>query len=270
MRYITQMDCKNRNGKFKNGAKVTGITYIPPLTDDPNAAASTPAANNNVNNSSGKSNNNNPRNSADRRSLKADTDINSLLISTNDHRIRLCTTDYRTHTKFKGLKNKSMQIKATTSEDNSYVICGSDTGAVFIWRLKQHILSEGVKASRSFFFSSDTVEKDGEYEAFDGVDAGNTSSAGDVTGGATMTAVTCAIFAPALAMKRFLRAQASIVPEQSKAGKQRTSNVRQSNSTATMDTLHHYDEDTLLTEFSTRIIVTADTEGVMRVFFRML
>ena len=55
----------------------------------------------------------------------------SLLVTTNDSRIRLCSLkDYTVERKFKGLSNTSMQIRASFSADGRYVICGSEVGIV--------------------------------------------------------------------------------------------------------------------------------------------
>jgi uncharacterized membrane protein YgcG len=57
-----------------------------------------------------------------------------LLVSTNDNRLRLCRLDdYSLKCKYRGLNNKSMQIKASFSSDGNSVICGSENGTVLIW-----------------------------------------------------------------------------------------------------------------------------------------
>ena len=57
---------------------------------------------------------------------------NALLITSNDSRIRLYD-GYTLRFKYKGLSNKSTQIKASFSPRGNFVICGSDDGAVYIW-----------------------------------------------------------------------------------------------------------------------------------------
>jgi WD40 repeat protein len=57
---------------------------------------------------------------------------NALLITSNDSRIRLYD-GYTLRFKYKGLSNKSTQIKASFSPKGNFVICGSDDGAVYIW-----------------------------------------------------------------------------------------------------------------------------------------
>lgn len=57
---------------------------------------------------------------------------NALLITSNDSRIRLYD-GFTLRFKYKGLANKSTQIKASFSPKGNFVICGSDDGAVYIW-----------------------------------------------------------------------------------------------------------------------------------------
>ena len=56
-----------------------------------------------------------------------------LLVTTNDSRLRLYE-GYSLLCKFKGLCNMDSQIKACFSSDGVYVLCGSDSGAVCLWR----------------------------------------------------------------------------------------------------------------------------------------
>jgi len=57
---------------------------------------------------------------------------NALLITSNDSRIRLYD-GFTLRFKYKGLANKSTQIKASFSPKGNFVICGSDDGAVYVW-----------------------------------------------------------------------------------------------------------------------------------------
>lgn len=57
---------------------------------------------------------------------------NALLCTSNDSRIRLYD-GYTLRFKYKGLSNKSTQIKASFSSKGNFVISGSDDGAVYIW-----------------------------------------------------------------------------------------------------------------------------------------
>jgi len=58
--------------------------------------------------------------------------------------------------KYKGLTNDSMQIKASFSEDDKYVICGSENGRVFIWNTHEFStnLTSGLRRDRNNSFES--------------------------------------------------------------------------------------------------------------------
>lgn len=209
MRYKTQMDCRNRSGKYKNGCKVTGLTYV--LRDTTNLGAG--GANGGKGGPGGggggaagggtsKGNGNGGTGSHSggmshlltasfppRRKMTM-VSHGQLLVTTNDHRIRLCRLDdYSVISKYKGLKNKAMQIKATTSEDGKYIVCGSDSGDVFVWKTHEQKGGaggghggtggghgpEGNHGGHSLF-TFDKVYKNNEYEYFDGCDSGNGSS----------------------------------------------------------------------------------------------
>jgi hypothetical protein len=105
LKYLTQMDCRNRRGKFKRGSKVTGLTFLKNEDDGSN----TP--------------HNYPFNA-----------LPPLLVTTNDNRLRLFSLgDYSLRMKYKGLKNTHMQIKANFSDDGKYIVCGSEMGGIVIW-----------------------------------------------------------------------------------------------------------------------------------------
>lgn len=57
-----------------------------------------------------------------------------MLITSNDSRLRLYdVTEMQELCKFKGLLNRRAQIRASFSHDGRHIICGSDTGHVFLW-----------------------------------------------------------------------------------------------------------------------------------------
>jgi len=94
LNYITSIECKNRLGKYSKGTKVTSIIFL---------------------------------------------DNTDVLVTTNDSRIRIVNVEGRyvesgtKQMKFKGHKNDNLQIKATISEDMSFIICGSEDGYVYLW-----------------------------------------------------------------------------------------------------------------------------------------
>lgn len=60
----------------------------------------------------------------------------AILVTTNDSRMRLINLqDFSTRQKYKGAKNEHAPIKASFSPSFAHVICGSDTGQVFIWNV---------------------------------------------------------------------------------------------------------------------------------------
>lgn len=115
LKYYTQIACIRKNKKLKSShdkRKVTGVTFI-------------------------YSQKYNTSNENSRRTVLT-KDKYQLLVTTNDSRIRLFSmTDFTLILKLKGLTNCSRQIKATSSSDGKNVICGSDTGEVFLWKILQ-------------------------------------------------------------------------------------------------------------------------------------
>jgi WD repeat-containing protein 44 len=66
--------------------------------------------------------------------LQFTNDGKQILISTNDSRIRLYDMDdYSMSMKYKGHENETLQIRAHFSEDNQFIISGSDDSEVFVW-----------------------------------------------------------------------------------------------------------------------------------------
>ena len=64
-----------------------------------------------------------------------------ILVSSNDSRLRLYDiSEYRQCCKYKGHANRQAQIKATFSRDGKYIICGSDTGHVFVWSTSNPVI----------------------------------------------------------------------------------------------------------------------------------
>jgi WD40 repeat protein len=248
MRYKTQMDCRNRSGKYKNGCKVTGLAYL--LRE--HSGAGTGGVGGGVGAAGATANLNNMGRSVSamshlltagfppRRKMTM-VSHGQLLVTTNDHRIRLCRLDdYSVISKYKGLKNKAMQIKATTSEDGKYTICGSDSGDVYLWKTHEQKNGQhghdGANHGTHLLFTFDKVYKNSEYESFDGCDTGNGSSTaagattaaggntnhshrhGSMSGASTVggvgnggeygnVSVICAIFAPVESIRRYLRSQ---------------------------------------------------------------
>ncbi|KAK9369665.1 WD40-repeat-containing domain protein [Lipomyces kononenkoae] len=97
LRYRTRMHVRSSRGRNSNGAKITGIELL-------------------------------------RKSPYSVSSDARLLITSNDSRVRLYNLrDKSLEAKLKGNENTFSQIKATSSEDGHYVICGSEDNKVYIW-----------------------------------------------------------------------------------------------------------------------------------------
>lgn len=121
LKYLTQMNCRNRRGKFKKGTKVTGLSFL----KTENEGLSVP------------------------RSYPFNT-LPPLLVTTNDNRLRLFSLgDFSLRMKYKGVKNTHMQIKASFSDDGKFIVCGSEMGGIVVWETQP----TAAASSLSFLFS---------------------------------------------------------------------------------------------------------------------
>lgn len=156
LKYKTQMNCRNGGGKYSRGTKVTGMCYrnqnninnpaFGEVGEGSSAQQAAPKWRRHSNNHRPNSMQQTPQ----------------LLVSTNDNRLRLCRLDdYSLVCKYKGLRNKTMQIKASFSSDGGHVICGSEAGGVFIWNTLPK-----KKSTVSAFFTGNKNRNDG-YECIE-------------------------------------------------------------------------------------------------------
>lgn len=145
LKYRTIIECRNRQGSYHEGRKVTGLIFekrriVSNKKQNIKESTSDISTNGNVNNGNKVSRSrsnvvNGSTSTASRNKQKVGDDL-SLLVTTNDNRIRLFDmNDYFQLSKYKSYSytNNSMQIKATLSADSKYVICGSEDGHVYIW-----------------------------------------------------------------------------------------------------------------------------------------
>lgn len=130
LKYFTQITAKNR--RSKRGKKVTGLTFLPQLSEDKVEtqvlSSESPR---------------NPRKKAFDKaadfvksftSPKRKTTKQQLLITTNDSRLRLVgTSDFCMVRKYKGHLNSSLQIRAKFSESGNFIISGSEAKTCNIW-----------------------------------------------------------------------------------------------------------------------------------------
>jgi len=133
LRYYTQVEARNRRGKFQQGRKVTGLSWLPPqaLRNKEMKGNFAPAPN--VNEDSKPA----PVHGkviASTNSISASNLPQQLLVTTNDSRVRLFQMEtFSQLCKFKGLMNENMQIRSSFSGDGKYVVSGSENGHVHIW-----------------------------------------------------------------------------------------------------------------------------------------
>ena len=153
--YDTVIECRNANGKYKKGTKVTGLQYRPINSDDNNS--------NDIINNNNHSNNNNGNTKHKHNNIKknrTEHGCSELLISTNDSRIRLINiSNFDTKCKYKGHTNTQSQIDARFSPNGNLLISGSEDGNVYIWRYKRHINDENsaymkLKKNRNEYYES--------------------------------------------------------------------------------------------------------------------
>lgn len=94
LNYVTSIECKNRQGKFSKGTKVTGVHFL------------------------------------DNTRLMVTTNDSRIRIVNVEGR----TVDSGSkHLKFKGIKNENMQIRADISDDLNHIIWGSEDGYIYVW-----------------------------------------------------------------------------------------------------------------------------------------
>lgn len=244
------MDCRNRSGKYKKGTKVTGMCFQVKKDFYKNMQSGSEMSDHH------NSSNNNSTMSFPRTRKMSTTIPPNLLVSTNDSRIRYCKLeDYSIMMKMKGLTNKSMQIKASFSDDGKYVISGSEDGNVFLWKTN----TDDSQKKFTVFATHETV-KNANYESF----PGTRESAATVV----------AIFAPAESIRHFVRAQEGFLHsleqleplESSSTGKLSPVPMDNVNRRGSAFVSDHLAE---VQDMSSRAIVTADTDGHIRVFFRL-
>lgn len=108
MKYYTQILCRNRSGKHKHGCKVSSVLFLSNASPQLGGGAI----------------------------ASARSEVYQLLVSTNDSRIRLFRlNDFSLRSKFKGHSTETnLPIRPAMSECGEYVLSGSDQGEVFIWQ----------------------------------------------------------------------------------------------------------------------------------------
>ena len=95
---------------------------------------------------------------------------NKILVTSNDSRIRLYDLDDHTLVcKYRGIANSSSQIKASFSNDGTYIISGSEDCDVYMWSTDYHeVLSRKDKMVERF--SGYRRDRNESYETFNGTE----------------------------------------------------------------------------------------------------
>jgi len=235
LKYKTQMDCRNSSGKYRRGTKVTGLCFLPKRLPSKN----TSYMDSEIDEDSSSAIN------------KAYAQ-NSLLVSTNDSRIRLChLDDYSMITKYKGLRNKSMQIKATFSLDGKYLVSGSEVGDVVVWSTKRR----SVSIMAYFRKLGQGSKSNGGFESF------------DCTGNSEV-AVTVAVFAPARSVLLYVQNNIHIgAQSRTNATNDRANSPIKGSSQPRRQ--RQSTEPLQLEDIHSRVIVAVDYNGVISIVTRL-
>uniref|UniRef100_A0A6V1PAV1 WD repeat-containing protein 44 n=3 Tax=Heterosigma akashiwo TaxID=2829 RepID=A0A6V1PAV1_HETAK len=202
MRYYTQVECRNRKGPLRNGRKVTGLAFAHLPPGGSNAAGGGGASPRGPTAAGGGGGGGGGAGSVGvgvgEGTGATGGGGHQLLVTTNDSRLRLYRVDdYLMACKYKGLANDSMQIKASFSEDNRYIICGSENGRVYIWATQR----KGDKDGGSTGANPGRRDRNNAHESF-------------MAAGGDPAIATVAQFVPARAVRHALRpADAAPFPE---------------------------------------------------------
>ncbi|KAH8739984.1 hypothetical protein FG386_001097 [Cryptosporidium ryanae] len=87
-------------------------------------------------------------------------DNKSVLVTTNDSRIRLFNfRDLSTFIKFKGHINKEILLSAQISNDEKFIVCGSENGYICFWNLQDENRNSYLNYSFSKYSNYDSCDK---------------------------------------------------------------------------------------------------------------
>lgn len=179
------------------------------------------------------------------RTFKLDGDT-KILISANDSSIRLFSLEDKSlEVKYKGLDNEYSMIEATTNEDHTFVISGSEDGWAYLWRLydsKDSTISRHSKSLKKLpmeivsWFRDDSCQlKNNHYGAFH----------------LHHTRCNAAIFAPRTTLRLLELGNDPVIDLKTKYGQFIEHLVRSEND-----------------DLSTSVIITTDNKGIIRVLRR--
>lgn len=268
LKYLSRIECKNRSGKYKDGSKITSISYFSQRNRP--ASLNNSSHNGSMGGSSHGSSHGYPVNiyssshgyesqrvnigTLRRQSVPSS---NYFMVSSNDSRIRICQINNRSFVeKIKGHDNYQSHIKASFSEDGSYCISGSEDGNVYIWNLNNFITNHVSNQS----ISNEECYKNDSYDKFQ-------SSKNDTCVGA--------IFASSDSIRRFIRNQKLLNDILHKEEYKEIASVLTSNQDShslvsdSSSSSAYLSGLSIFEEYKHRIIITANSDGTLKVFIRL-
>jgi len=143
LKYATEFMVRDRKGRFSGGAKVTGLTFIKTskallemdmadrAAQGRGGGAASPGGGYGYNGSGAGDGGGGGGTGAQK-----GQDSYMLMVTTNDNSVRLVDwTEKTTYCKYKGGANTDLQIKASASDDNHFIISGTEDGGVVIWSM---------------------------------------------------------------------------------------------------------------------------------------
>ena len=183
-----------------------------------------------------------------------------ILVTSNDCRIRLFTmTDFTLVAKFHGASNFSMQIRADASVDGKRIICGSDTGNVYMWLTPSRRVGgdEGTGGDDGYMRSLyDTKHRNVYKYSILTTDKKVSSSHEGLQAGARPSPCVAALFVPLHAVHHARMASSQL--ESSLAGDYGQQSDLQSHSVASVD----LDKE----DVSSLVILSAYADGCIKFF----
>lgn len=231
LRYYTQLSCKNRHGKSKNGTKVTGLSFVIDSRGNDVFLNKVSKVKKTLNipvraATQVKKSMSRPSFTFSSQTRNLIQLCEQLLVTTNDSRLRLFGLhDYCMISKYKGLSNTQMQIKAHFSESGNYIICGSEDSNVYMWKtgIKE---TESLKSNSNFEFKYHRNKTCDSFKATE----------------ASIPIVTDALFVPEISVEKALL---------------------NSNLFPTLKSMKHINCD-----LSSSMVISSDYSGTIRVFIR--
>ena len=202
LKYATEFMVRDRKGRFSGGAKVTGLTFIKTTkallemdmadraAQGYGGGAASPGSGYGYSGSGAGDGGGGGGTGAQK-----GQDSYMLMVTTNDNSVRLVDwTEKTTYCKYKGGVNTDLQIKASASDDNHFIISGTEEGGVVIWSMAGGDADSGCFGVPLCTAKRDLKKRNAVYSKW-------SSSATSKQGRAP---VTVAVFAPGTAIMTLL------------------------------------------------------------------